>query len=124
MNNLNLDKSIAAILDAAQRAKFISYGDVAKANGIEWSFAMNRLMPKHLDMILAKSDAKGWPLITSIVVNKPNILSGKLEDTALMGFISGAKGLGYEVAEADRQVFLEEQQRETFAFGLAYGAGK
>jgi len=123
MNALNIDRSIETILDAARRGDFISYGDVAKANGLEWSFTMNHLMPKHLDMILAKADARGWPLITAVVVNKQNIRSGKLEEKSLSGFVSGARGLGYEVGESDRQTFLEEQQRETFAFAKKYDGG-
>lgn len=123
MNTLNVDRSTAAILEAARRGDFISYGDVAKANGFEWSFTMNHLMPKHLDMVLTKADAKGWPLITAIVVNKQNIRSGKLEEKSLSGFVSGVRGLGYDVGESDREAFLEEQQRETFAFAKNYEGG-
>jgi 5-methylcytosine-specific restriction protein B len=123
MNTLNIDRSIAAILEAARQGKFISYGDVAKANGFAWSFTMNHLMPKHLDMVLTKADTRGWPLITAVVVNKQNILSGKLEEKSLSGFVSGARGLGYDVGDNDRHAFLEEQQRETFAFAKTYQGG-
>lgn len=114
--SLNLDRSISAILAAARRGDFITYGDVAKANGIEWSFAMNRLMPKHLDTILAKVDANGWPLITAIVVNKNNVGTGRLDEASLKGFISGAQRLGYDVGDQDREIFLRDQQHETFSF--------
>lgn len=124
MTTLNIDRSIAAILEAARREDFISYGAVAKASGFDWSFTMNHLMPKHLDMILAKADARGWPLITAAVVNKQNIGSGKLEEKSLSGFVSGARGLGYEVGDSDRHAFLEEQQRETFAFAKKYDGGE
>lgn len=123
MTTLNIDRSIAAILESARQGDFISYGDVAKASGLEWSFTMNRLMPKHLDMILAKADDQGWPLITANVVNKQNTRSGKLEEQSLSGFVSCARRLGYEVGDSDRQAFLEDQQRETFAFAKKYGGG-
>jgi hypothetical protein len=123
MNTLNIDRSISAILGAARRGSFISYGDVAKASGFEWSFTMNRLIPKHLDLVLAKADAQGWPLITAIVVNKQNVRSGKLEERSLIGFVSCARKLGYEVSDGDREAFLGEQQRETFSFAAKYDGG-
>jgi len=111
---LNIDRSISAIMAAAKDGRFISYGEVARANGLDWSYALNRQMPKHLDLILAKAYGSGLPLITSIVVNQKHIRSGQLEASSLKGFIAGAKRLGQKVE--DEAAYLRDQQRRTFAF--------
>lgn len=111
---LNLDVTIKSILHAAASRLFLSYGEVADANGCAWQ-SVRRQMPKHLDRVLAKAHARQAPLITSIVVNANNRQTGNLEATSLSGFIAGAERLGIRVINPD--AFLREQQEATFEFG-------
>ena len=113
---LSADISIKAMRESAQIGLYISYGDVAKANGKDWQ-KVRRLMPKHLDQILWLSHQRGWPLITSIVVNKEHVTTGDMEPTSLAGFIEGARRLRYVVT--DEVAFMREQQRATFEWALA-----
>ncbi|MFZ1104525.1 MAG: hypothetical protein WAN86_17030, partial [Hyphomicrobiaceae bacterium] len=54
----------------------------------------------------------GWPMLSSIVVNKDNVETGSMEPKTLKGFIGAARALGYTVL--DEQTFLKEQQQEVF----------
>lgn len=119
-SDLDIDRSMVAIMASARTRSFISYGDVARANGLEWSYALNRLMPKHLDLILAKANARGIPLITSIVVNRDKLATGDLDPTSLKGFVAGARRLGRQVD--DERAFLREQQEKTFEYAAGTGA--
>lgn len=110
---LKLDTTISAIRRAAQLKEFVSYGDLAKSNGVEWS-SVYRLMPKHLDSILWKCHHLGWPLITAIVVNKPHLQTGLMELESLAGFSGGARRLGVSVV--DELAFLRAQQQLTFGW--------
>lgn len=116
---LNLDVTIKRILLAAASRSFLSYGDVADANGCAWQ-AVRRQMPKHLDRVLAKAHARQAPLITSIVVNANNRKTGDLEPASLGGFIAGAERLGLQVS--DPKEFLREQQEATFNFAAEHRA--
>lgn len=117
--SLNLDVTIKRILQAAASRAFLSYGDVADANGCAWQ-AVRRQMPKHLDRVLAKAHARQAPLITSIVVNATNRDTGDLEAASLSGFIAGAERLGLRVA--DPKEFLREQQQATFRYAADHRA--
>lgn len=48
---LKIDVTVATIRRAAAKRVFVSYGDIADANGAVWS-KVRRLMPKHLDGVL------------------------------------------------------------------------
>jgi 5-methylcytosine-specific restriction protein B len=109
--NLDLNKSYRAILDRARQGKFITYGDVAAASGVEWKKA-HRPIPIHLDNLVRMAHERGWPLITAIVVNKENVESGRLEGEALSGFLASVKKLGLPVN--DPQAFLRQQQQAVF----------
>ncbi|MDQ8027327.1 MAG: hypothetical protein REJ23_01265 [Brevundimonas sp.] len=117
--SLSLDVTIKRILLAAASRSFLSYGDVADANGCAWQ-AVRRQMPKHLDRVLAKAHARQAPLITSIVVNATNRATGDLEAASLSGFIAGAERLGLRVADPNE--FLREQQEATFRFAADHRA--
>ncbi|AOO83098.1 hypothetical protein [Bosea vaviloviae] len=108
---LKLDTTISAIREAARMKQFISYGDLASSNSVEWS-SVRRLMPKHLDSILWKCHHLGWPLITAIVVNKQHLQTGAMEMESLAGFSEGARRLGVSVT--DEPSFLQQQQKLTF----------
>jgi hypothetical protein len=53
-------------------------------------------------------------LLSAIVVNKPNVETGKMEPDTLKGFIGAARELGYPIA--DEQAFPKEQQARVFAW--------
>jgi len=51
-------------------------------------------------------------MLSAIVVNKPNVASGRMEPETLKGFIAAAKELGLSVT--DEETFLRDQQRLVF----------
>ena len=108
---LNLNNTYQAIIAAAKDRKFITYGDIAKAQNLEWSkvrYAMN----SHLETLLKVSAANNWPLITAIVVNQGGLQSGSLVDSAMEGFVAAAKRYGRAVTTpAD---FVRAEQESTF----------
>lgn len=110
-----LDVSITrqAILRSARKRAFLTYGDIAKENGVPWNKAY-RPIAHHLDEVMRLAHEQGEPLLTSIVVNVAGRQTGVLEDNALNGFIDGAARLGIETQNP--QAFLREQQRLTFDF--------
>jgi len=116
--DLRLDTTISAIRVAAGDRRFISYGDVAEKNGVQWT-KVRRKMPKHLDAVLWRCHHKGWPLITSIVVNQQHLLSGEMESSSLAGFVAGARRLGIPVV--DEHAFMRDQQEKTFIWASLSG---
>ncbi|TIV16454.1 MAG: hypothetical protein E5V99_31240, partial [Mesorhizobium sp.] len=67
--SLNINKSYKAILEAARQGRFVTYGEVAAASGMEWKKA-RRPLPLQLDQLVLVSHERGWPLISAIVVSK------------------------------------------------------
>lgn len=67
--SLNINKSYRAILAAATEGRFVTYGDVAVASGVEWKKARLPL-PLQLDQLVRIAHERGWPLISAIVVSK------------------------------------------------------
>lgn len=49
--NLDLQTTYQTILNAARQRKFISYGDLAKANGFKWQ-KVRREMNRHLGELI------------------------------------------------------------------------
>lgn len=45
-------------------------------------------------------------MLNAVVVNKPNVESGKMEMETLRGFVSAAQELGYPIR--DEEAFLRE----------------
>jgi hypothetical protein len=54
-------------------------------------------------------------MLSAVVVNKPNVDSGKMEPETLKGFIAAARELGYSIL--DDEAFLKEQQDKVFSWG-------
>lgn len=110
-DTLNLNTTYQAIIAAAKDRKFITYGDIAKAQNLEWSkvrYAMN----SHLETLLGISAANDWPLLTAIVVNQGGLQSGSMVDSAMEGFVAAAKRYGRSVnSPAD---FVRNEQEATF----------
>lgn len=110
-DDLDLNTTYQAILAAAKRRAFLSYGDIAKAHDAEWSkvrYAMNR----HLEELVQEAAARDWPLITSIVVDKDGFRTGRMKDGAIEGFVNAAKRHGRSVTSPD--TFVQEEQQRTF----------
>jgi 5-methylcytosine-specific restriction protein B len=110
-DTLNLNTTYQAIVAAAKDRKFITYGDIAKAQNLEWSkvrYAMN----SHLETLLGMSAANDWPLLTAIVVNQGGLQSGSMVDSAMEGFVAAAKRYGRSVKSPTD--FVRAEQEATF----------
>lgn len=112
-NALDLQTTYSAILSAAREHRFISYGDLAKANGAVWQNVRYK-MNTHLGDLVRIAAERGWPMPSALVVNQGNVKTGKLDGTAREGFITAAKQFGFEVD--DPADFVEKQQQAMFAW--------
>lgn len=110
---LEVSVTRAAILRSARKRAFLTYGDVAKENGVPWNKAY-RPIAQHLDEVMRIAFEQGEPLITSIVVNEGGRRTGVLDDRSLKGFVDGAARLG--VQTQNPQALLREQQQLSFDF--------
>lgn len=117
-SHLEFRKSVTAIRTVAEQRHYISYGDVGAASGFAWKEA-RRTIDRHLDELCRWAHLRGWPLITALVVEKPNVTSGKLEGVALDGFIRTAKRLDRYVT-GDEKAFLKAEQESVFAWADAW----
>lgn len=113
---LDFETTKRAILAVAKERRFLSYLDIANASGVAWN-KVHRNVGRHLDELLEWCHRSGLPLLTAIVVNKPNVATGRLEDSALRGFVEGARRIGYHVLD-DRD-FLTEQQERVFQWAAS-----
>lgn len=107
-------RSVAAIRAAAATQRFLSYGDVAEANGMAWSEARRRIDP-HLFGICRDATARGWPLLSAIVVDRRSVAHGAMRGRPLIGFARCAERCGRIVGE-DAAAFLAEEQERVFAW--------
>jgi len=110
---LEFEKSLSIILLAAGEGRFLSYKELADASGADWNevrFAMN----EHLWNLVEYSNLRHGVLFSAIVVNTPNVATGKMEIATLKGFIAAARLLDYPVT--DEQAFLKEQQARVFSW--------
>jgi len=110
---LDFDKSFEIISAAAKEGRFLSYKELADASGADWGqvhYAMNG----HLWDLVEFAHRNDWPMLSAVVVNKPNRHTGTMEPETLKGFIAAARDLGYSVT--DEEGFLREQQRRVFAW--------
>ena len=111
IDNLNLQTTYSAILAAARDRKFISYGELAKANGAAWQNVRYK-MNTHLGDLVKLAAERDWPMPSAIVVNQNNLKTGKLDGTAREGFVTAAKEFGFDVD--DPTEFVEKQQNAVF----------
>lgn len=116
---LNLEKSLDALKAAARQGICITYGDLAKASGVEWSKARHQMNGKHghLDRLLEICHARQLPLLTAICVNQGGLADGELEDSALLGFAEGARRIGRSVT--DPLAFHHSCRDQCWAWGRA-----
>ncbi|NKX63733.1 GIY-YIG nuclease family protein [Labrenzia sp. 5N] len=114
---LDFDTTMRAVLKAARDGRFISYGELSEASGVDWStvrYAMNR----HLQELIEYCHHQDWPLISSIVVTKDNLQTGAMDEGTLNGFVAGCKTVGYVIA--DPEAFLREQQNKVFKWAAEF----
>lgn len=113
---LIFDITVHAIRAAAAERRFITYGEIASANGVPWSVA-RRPMNKHLEAVVDWAARNGLPLITAIVVDQPAVGTGAMRNSALSGFIRAARKFGHSVT--DERAFLRDQQQAVFDWACA-----
>src|SRR6516164_5134951 len=97
---LDFDKSLSIILEAAKGRRFLSYKELADASGADWG-QVHYAIGEHLWRLVEYADRKGWPLLSSIVVNKPNVTTGKMEPETLKGFIAAARLLEKRIIDEE-----------------------
>ncbi|MXW17806.1 MAG: AAA domain-containing protein [Gemmatimonadetes bacterium] len=112
-DSLDLQTTYRAILNAAREGKYVTYGTLVKANGARWQKARYKLND-HLGELMTLATQRDWPIPTAIVVDKGNLETGTLSDSAMKGFVGAARALGRDVQ--DPQAFIEKQQKAMFAW--------
>ena len=112
-DQLDLNTTYKAILAAARERRFISYGELAKANGALWKNVRYK-MNTHLGDLVRIASERDWPMPSSIVVNQNNLKTGTLDGTARGGFITAAREFGFDVD--DPAVFVKKQQDAMFTW--------
>lgn len=114
---LNLERSLEHLKTAAIGQICTTYGDLAKASGVEWTKARQKMNgPRgHLDRLLDLCYARGLPLLTAICVNRDNVADGELDESALAGFAEGARRLGLSIT--DERSFHRRCREECWAWG-------
>jgi 5-methylcytosine-specific restriction protein B len=117
---LDLDVTVGAILSSARAGRFLSFGDVARANDAPWS-RVRRGLGEHLKAACGLSLSRGGPMISSIVINRIHLATGAMEPETLAGFIAAARDLGLVVD--DPEAFLRAQQAATFRWASGSGEG-
>ena len=110
---LDFDKSFRIIKAAAKERRFLSYKELADASGADWN-QVHYSVGGHLWDLVEFAHRNEWPMLSAIVVNKPNVGSGTMEPDTLRGFIGAARDLRYRVT--DEEAFLREQQARVFAW--------
>lgn len=110
-DTLDLQITYRAIVDSARKKQFISYSDLAAANSANFPKVRYKLNSQ-LGELMSLAVEREWPILSSIVVSKPNLDSGTLEGTALEGFVDAARKLGFTIT--DSLEFVEKQQKAVF----------
>ena len=121
---LNLERSLEHLKQAAIQQACTTYGQLAKASGVEWSQARVQMNGNggHLERLLDLCHARSFPLLTAICVNQGGLAKGELEAEALVGFTTGARRLGFLVT--DERAFHHRCRDECWRWGSEQnGAG-
>ena len=118
---LDFDTSYRLIRAAARAGRFLSYKDLADGSGVPWQQA-HYAMGGHLWRLVEYAHLQGWPMLSAIVVNKPNLTSGAMAPETLQGFVKAARNLGHDVPDA--AAFLEQQQARVFAWARLLPEGE
>lgn len=99
---------------AARERRYVSYKELADASGADWG-QVRYAIGQHMWDLVEYAHRMGWPMLSAIVVNKPNVTTGRMEPETLKGFIAAARDLEYDIGD-DEEAFLREQQEKVFAW--------
>lgn len=110
---LDLEVSYKTILVAARQHRFLTYGELATAQGVDWGVNRNQIFSQ-LSKLVGEAHDRNWPLVTSIVVAQPHIGDGLLDGPSLKGFIRDVRKCG--VVVDDPVTFLKTEQARVFAW--------
>ncbi|WP_128080052.1 hypothetical protein [Roseicella frigidaeris] len=116
---LSLAASLRHIHAAAAARRYVSYGGLAAASGLGWSAARRRMDP-HLFDLCRRAAARGWPLLSAIVVDRPSLAHGAMRGRPLIGFARAAERLG-RIVGGNAAEFLAEEQQRVFAWAEREG---
>ena len=116
---LDFDTTTRAVLAAAKDRRFLSYKELADKSCADWS-SVHYAMTTHLGDLVEYAHRRGWPLLSSIVVNQKHRDTGEMEPQTLKGFVAAAQALGYSVT--DEKAFLKEQQSRVFEWAEAFAS--
>jgi 5-methylcytosine-specific restriction enzyme B len=108
---LDLETAYKTILAAARQRKYLAYGELAKAQNVDWGANRNQIFSQ-LGKLLGEAHEKNWPLLPAIVVNQSHLTDGLLEGPSLTGFINDVKRRGVTVD--DPAAFLKAEQERVF----------
>lgn len=108
---LDFDRSMSLIRAAAAEGRFLSYKELADESGADWG-KVHYAVGGHLWRLVEYAHRKGWPMLSAIVVNKPNVTTGEMAPETLAGFMAAARALSHAVL--DERKFLREQQIAVF----------
>lgn len=119
---LSFQKSMGTLIQAAIDQSCVSYGQLAQASGVEWIKARHQMNGAHghLDKLLELCHARGYPLLTALVVNQQGLENGELEQTALKGFCEAATRL--KIPVANELEFHHQQRDASWRWGSELGA--
>lgn len=108
---LDVDKSLDLLIQAAKEQRHVTYGDLAKANDVDWKVARHQMNGKngHLDRLIDVCHARGLPQLSAICVNESGRKTGELEPSALKGFVAGARRIGLQI---DDELTFHHQERD------------
>jgi hypothetical protein len=110
----NIDKTIDIICKRGRLRSFLSHKEIAEASGLNWVRSRRGVGP-HLDAVCLHTTAKGWPLLTSIVVHKDKIETGEMTQENLKGFLDSVHAAGREV-DLEDVAFIKREQQRVFAW--------
>lgn len=113
---LDLATTIRFLHGAASQGRYVSYSQVAEANGRDWN-DVRYPMNTHLWVLVDFARRAGWPMLSALIVNKANVETGDMDDATLKGFVAAARSLGH--ALNDDRGFLAAQQEGCMAWGKA-----
>lgn len=118
---LNFQKSMLILIQTATDQTCLSYGQLAKASNVEWSKARYQMNGAngHLDKLLELCHARGYPLLTALVVNQKGLNDGELEQTALKGFCEAANRL--KIPIVNELEFHHQQRDASWRWGKEHG---
>jgi hypothetical protein len=108
---LEFKKTLNLLWKAARQRRFVTYKDIADANGASWN-KVRFAMIGHLFDLNQGAAHRGIPMLSAIVVDKIHVKTGRKEPSGLKGFVEGARLLGFPVD--DPEAFHMAQQQACF----------